>query len=64
VRGIVAVVPKFVSSMSVDFNRERDLLTGPVLDALNTRARPLGCSVEVVDLRWDIDTADDDWAAA
>lgn len=52
----MAVVPIFVSSTFVDFNAERDALAGPVRDALDFMARPLGCSVEIVDLRWGVDT--------
>jgi tetratricopeptide (TPR) repeat protein len=52
----VAVVPVFVSSTFRDFHGERDLLAGPVRERLNEAVRDLGCRVELIDLRWGVDT--------
>lgn len=47
----------FVSSTFRDFNAERDELAGPIRNEINLLVRPLGLSVEFIDLRWGVDTA-------
>ncbi|MFN8056022.1 tetratricopeptide repeat protein [uncultured Gordonia sp.] len=52
----MAVVPVFVSSTFRDFHGERDVLVGGVRERLDESLRDLGCRVEVIDLRWGVDT--------
>lgn len=51
------VISVFVSSTFRDFHVERDILNGPVRERLNELLEPLGARVEIVDLRWGVDTA-------
>lgn len=55
----MTVVPIFVSSTFRDFHAERDELAGPIRKVLNERfeADGIGIRVEVVDLRWGVETA-------
>lgn len=53
---VVAVIPVFVSSTFRDFHAERDVLTGPVRERLDDEVREFGCRVEMIDLRWGVDT--------
>ena len=46
----------FVSSTFRDFHLERDLLAGPLSTALNEIAAGYGMRVEVIDLRWGIES--------
>lgn len=50
------VLPVFLSSTFSDFQMERDVLTGPVCERLNEVLLPLECRVEMIDLRWGVDT--------
>ena len=50
------VLPVFLSSTFSDFQMERDVLTGPVCERLNEVLMPLECRVEMIDLRWGVDT--------
>jgi hypothetical protein len=50
------VIPIFVSSTFRDFQFERDLLNGAVRERLDELVRPLGWRVEMVDLRWGVET--------
>jgi hypothetical protein len=50
----VAVVSVFVSSTFRDFHGERDALAGPVRAVLDELVRPMGCRVEMIDLRWGV----------
>ena len=62
----MAVVPVFVSSTFRDFHGERDILAGPVRERLDELIAPLGMRVELIELRWGVDTvsiSDDDAAA-
>nr|WP_064569981.1 AAA family ATPase [Gordonia sp. LAM0048] len=61
----MAIVPVFVSSTFCDFHGERDVLVGPVRERLDEMVRDLGCRVEMIDLRWGVDTlgVDEDEAA-
>ncbi|HNP57997.1 MAG TPA: DUF4062 domain-containing protein [Gordonia sp. (in: high G+C Gram-positive bacteria)] len=52
----MAIVPVFVSSTFRDFHGERDVLAGVVRERLDERVKDLGCRVEVIDLRWGVDT--------
>ncbi|MFC0316526.1 DUF4062 domain-containing protein, partial [Gordonia phosphorivorans] len=52
----MAVVPVFVSSTFRDFHGERDILAGPVRERLDELVAPLGIRVELIDLRWGVDT--------
>ncbi|MDL2273024.1 DUF4062 domain-containing protein [Oscillospiraceae bacterium OttesenSCG-928-G22] len=47
----------FVSSTFKDMQAERDLLRDRVIPALNEFAAPYGKVVEMIDLRWGVDTA-------
>jgi hypothetical protein len=51
------VISIFVSSTFRDFHAERDVLNGPVRQRLNELVEPFGARVEIVDLRWGVDTA-------
>lgn len=53
-------IPIFVSSPFRDFHAERDVLAGPVREALDAALRPLGARVDLIDLRWGVDTSEDD----
>ncbi len=53
---MVAVVPVFVSSTFRDFHGERDVLAGVVRERLDEQLKDLGCRVEIIDLRWGVDT--------
>ncbi len=53
---VVAVVSVFVSSTFRDFHAERDVLVGAVRERLDESLRDLGCRVEIIDLRWGVDT--------
>lgn len=61
----MAVIPVFISSTFRDFHAERDVLRRVVTPALNAAAAPFGATVELLDLRWGVDTsnADDETAA-
>ncbi|MEY2421057.1 MAG: hypothetical protein QOI95_1124 [Acidimicrobiaceae bacterium] len=50
------IIPIFVSSTFRDFHAERDRLVGDVRAALDDNVADLGCRVEMIDLRWRIDT--------
>jgi len=50
----------FLSSTFKDFQQERDLLHLKIIPAINEEASFYGQSVDVVDLRWGINTADYD----
>lgn len=50
------VLPVFLSSTFSDFQGERDILIGPVRERLDEILLPLGCRVEMIDLRWGVDT--------
>ena len=50
----VPVIPVFVSSTFRDFHGERDILVGPVRAALDELVRPIGCRIEMIDLRWGV----------
>lgn len=52
----MSVLPVFLSSTFSDFQMERDILTGPVCERLNEVLLPLECRVEMIDLRWGVDT--------
>lgn len=52
----MAVVPVFVSSTFRDFHGERDVLAGGVRERLDEQLKDLGCRVEIIDLRWGVDT--------
>lgn len=52
----MSVLPVFLSSTFSDFQMERDVLTGPVCERLNEVLLPLECRVEMIDLRWGVDT--------
>lgn len=52
----MAVVPVFVSSTFRDFHAERDVLRSHVAPALDAVLAPLGARVELLDLRWGVDT--------
>ena len=52
----MAVVPVFVSSTFRDFHGERDILAGPVRERLDELVAPLGMRVELIDLRWGVNT--------
>ncbi|GAA4758266.1 DUF4062 domain-containing protein [Gordonia alkaliphila] len=52
----MAVVPVFVSSTFRDFHVERDVLAGPVRERLDELVASLGVRVELIDLRWGVDT--------
>ena len=47
----------FISSTFRDMHAERDLVQERVLPALRTEARKYGDNVEVIDLRWGVDTS-------
>ncbi len=53
----MAVVPVFVSSTFRDFHGERDVLAAGVRERLDEQLKDLGCRVEIIDLRWGVDTA-------
>lgn len=53
----------FVSSTFKDFQEERDMLRSDILPLLNEKAKAYGESVSFCDLRWGIDTSDEDEAA-
>ena len=55
----MAAIPVFVSSTFRDFHGERDLLVGPVRERLDELVADLGCRVEMIDLRWGVDTTED-----
>jgi tetratricopeptide (TPR) repeat protein/energy-coupling factor transporter ATP-binding protein EcfA2 len=55
----VALIPVFISSTFRDFHQERDILIGPVRERLDEALAPFGCQVELIDLRWGIDTSQD-----
>ena len=55
----MAAIPVFVSSTFRDFHGERDLLVGPVRERLDEMVADMGCRVEIVDLRWGVDTTED-----
>lgn len=50
------ILPVFLSSTFSDFQGERDILVGPVRERLDEALLPLGCCVEMIDLRWGVDT--------
>ena len=54
----MAVVSVFVSSTFRDFHAERDVLIESVRKRLDERLQPLGCRVEIVDLRWGVAVGD------
>ncbi|WP_431241029.1 DUF4062 domain-containing protein (plasmid) [Mycolicibacterium aichiense] len=58
----MATIPVFISSTFRDFHGERDLLVGPVRQALDERLARYGFRVEIIDLRWGVaaDGVDDD----
>lgn len=60
----MASIPIFVSSTFRDFHCERDVLRERVATALDEVLRPLGGRVELLDLRWGVDTTGLDEAAA
>jgi len=47
----------FVSSTFLDMRAERDALRYSVLPKINQFAEQYGCAVEIIDLRWGVDTA-------
>ena len=53
----MAVVPVFVSSTFRDFHGERDVIRSVVAPALDALVAPLGARVELLDLRWGVDTS-------
>ena len=53
----MAVVPVFVSSTFRDFHAERDVIRSVVAPALDALVAPLGARVELLDLRWGVDTS-------
>lgn len=55
---VAHTIPIFISSSFRDFHAERDLIAGPVRERLSELAATFGCRVEIVDLRWGVDTAD------
>ena len=57
---VMAVVSVFVSSTFRDFHAERDVLIESVRKRLDERLQPLGCRVEIVDLRWGVAVGDPD----
>ena len=59
----MTVVPVFISSTFRDFQRERDELNMTIRPMLDELIAPLGCRVELIDLRWGIVADDDDEAA-
>ncbi len=52
----MAVIPVFVSSTFRDFHGERDVLGEGVRERLDELVRDVGCRVEIIDLRWGVDT--------
>lgn len=57
-------LPLFVSSTFSDFQGERDVLAGPVRQRLDEALARFGCRVEMVDLRWGVDTTTEEERAA
>lgn len=53
----MAIVPVFVSSTFRDFHGERDVIRSVVAPALDALVAPLGARVELLDLRWGVDTS-------
>jgi hypothetical protein len=53
----MATISIFVSSTFSDFHHERDLIQRSVRPALDELVMEYGCRVEIVDLRWGIDTS-------
>jgi len=56
----VAVVSVFVSSTFRDFHAERDAIRSQVVPQLEVALAPLGARVEMLDLRWGVDTTTTD----
>lgn len=50
----MTVLPVFISSTFRDFQRERDELNSTIRPMLDELVAPLGCRVELIDLRWGI----------
>ena len=53
----MATISIFVSSTFSDFHHERDLIQRSVRPVLDELVMEYGCRVEIVDLRWGIDTS-------
>ncbi|MFT4127596.1 MAG: DUF4062 domain-containing protein, partial [Gordonia sp. (in: high G+C Gram-positive bacteria)] len=60
----MAIISVFVSSTFRDFHGERDLLAGPVTERLDEMVAAAGFRVELIDLRWGVDTLGLDEAEA
>lgn len=58
----MAVVSVFVSSTFRDFHLERDAIRSQVVPQLDAVLAPFGARVEMLDLRWGVDTTDPDEA--
>lgn len=54
----MALIPVFVSSTFRDFHGERGSLPSLVIPALDEAVAPFGARVELLDLRWGVDTTD------
>ena len=52
------VVPVFVSSTFRDFHAERDAIRSTVVPALDAALAPYGARIEMLDLRWGVDTTE------
>ncbi len=52
---LVPTIPLFVASTFFDFHRERDSIRDVVVPRLNAELAPLGCRIELIDLRAGVD---------
>lgn len=60
----MAVIPVFISSTFQDFHAERDAIRATAVPILDEKLREYGASIQLLDLRWGVDTSALDEAAA